>query len=119
MKVIHNGRQLVNQEGQPFFYLADTAWTLFYKPTQEEVDLFLRNRKAKGFTVVTPVVIWQEDMVAQNAYGDSPLDNWDPTRPNEAFFRHVDWAVTRAEEPEAPLIIWATGLTIARYGGCV
>ena len=98
MKVSANGRYLVDDDGSPFFYLADTAWTLFYNPTREEADLYLRNRKEKGFTVVMPVLLWGEDMAAQNVYGETPLVDWDPTQPNEAFFAHVDWVVNRAEE---------------------
>jgi hypothetical protein len=97
MRVSANGRYLVDDEGDPFFYLADTAWTLFYRPTRGEVDLYLRDRWDKGFTVVMPVVLWGEDMAAQNAYGEAPLVDWDPTRPNEVFFAHVDWVVDRAE----------------------
>ena len=31
-----------------------------------------------------------------NAYGQLPLADNDPTRPNEAYFAHVDWIVARA-----------------------
>ena len=96
MRVSGNGRYLVDDTGQPFFYLADTAWALFYRPTREEADLYLRNRAAKGFTVVMPVVLWAEDMAGRNAYGEAPLVDWDPTRPNERFFRHVDHVVDAA-----------------------
>ena len=41
MKVIPNGRYLVDDEGNPFFYLADTAWALFYKTTRGSADLYL------------------------------------------------------------------------------
>ena len=83
MKVSTNGRYIVDDEGDPFFYLADTAWALLYRPTREEVDLYLRNRRDKGFTVVMPVVLWGEDMTARNVYGEAPLVDWDPTRHDE------------------------------------
>ena len=31
-----------------------------------------------------------------NAYGERPLVDNDPARPNEAYFAHVDWIVARA-----------------------
>jgi len=32
-----------------------------------------------------------------NAYGETVFVNGDPTRPNEAYFKHVDWVVDKAE----------------------
>jgi len=33
-----------------------------------------------------------------NRYSFLPLINCDPTRPNEAYFEHMDYVVSRAEE---------------------
>jgi hypothetical protein len=100
MKVSDNGRYLVDDEGCPFFYLADTAWRLFYTATREEADLYLRNRKEKGFTVVMPVILMGGEPLAEarNVYGAAPLADSDPAQPNEPFFEHVDWVVDRAQE---------------------
>jgi hypothetical protein len=35
LKVSANGRHLVDQEGQPFFYLGDTCWLLFKRLNRE------------------------------------------------------------------------------------
>ena len=98
MKVSPNGRYLVDDEGNPFFYLADTAWALFYKTIREDADLYLQNQKEKSFTVVMPVLLRKKDTTARNVYGDMPLVDWDPTQPNEAFFEHVDYVLNKAEE---------------------
>ena len=45
-----NRRFLVDEQGQPFFYLADTAWELFHKLNREEADHYLADRAEKGFT---------------------------------------------------------------------
>ena len=42
-----NRRYLVDQHGQPFFYLADTGWELFHRLTREEAEQYLDNRAAK------------------------------------------------------------------------
>jgi hypothetical protein len=42
VRVSDNGHYLLDDEGYPFFYLADTAWALFYKLTGEDVDYYLR-----------------------------------------------------------------------------
>jgi hypothetical protein len=95
--VSENRRFLVTGEGAPFFYLGDTAWELFHRLNREEADRYLTDRAAKGFTVIQAVVLAELDGLHDpNPYGDVPLEGDDPTRPNEAYFRHVDWIVDRA-----------------------
>ncbi|GIV17065.1 MAG: hypothetical protein KatS3mg022_2500 [Armatimonadota bacterium] len=94
-----SGRYLVTERGRPFFYLGDTAWELFHRLTREEADLYLRDRAAKGFTVIQAVALAEFDgLGTPNAYGHTPLHHNDPTQPNEDYFRHVDFIVSRAEE---------------------
>src|SRR5262249_59355165 len=35
---------------------------------------------------------------APNAYGETPFVSGDPTKPNEAYFKHVDFIVSKAAE---------------------
>ncbi|MBC7256093.1 MAG: glycoside hydrolase family 140 protein [Chloroflexi bacterium] len=93
-----NRRFLADENGHPFFYLADTAWELFHRCNREEADRYLADRAAKGFTVIQAVVLAELDGLTEpNAYGHLPLVDRDPTRPNEAYFEHVDYIVERAE----------------------
>jgi hypothetical protein len=74
IKVSENGRFLVTETGEPFFWLADTAWELFNRLTREEAELYLTDRAEKGFTVIQAAVIAQFAGIAGgNAYGDTPL----------------------------------------------
>ncbi len=99
LRVAENRRFLVHEDGTPFFYLGDTAWELFHRLSREEADRYLTDRAAKGFTVIQAVVLAELDgLHAPNAYGKTPLEDDDPTRPNEAYFSHVDRIVQRAEE---------------------
>ncbi len=94
-----SGRYLVTETGKPFFYLGDTAWELFHRLDREEADLYLRNRASKGFTVIQAVALAEfEGLSAGNAYGHVPLANNDPTKPNEDYWKHVDYIVNRAEQ---------------------
>jgi hypothetical protein len=105
LRVAPDGRHLVQADGRPFLYLADTAWQLFHRLTREEADVYLRNRAAKGFTVIQAVALAELDGVrTPNALGDTALVDGDPRRPNEKYFAHVDWIVDRAAE---------LGLTVA------
>ncbi len=98
LKVDPHHRFLVHEDGRPFFYLGDTAWELFHRLNREEADRYLENRAAKGFTVIQAVVLAELDgLHVPNAYGDLPLKDDDPTRPNEDYFRQVDYVVNKAE----------------------
>ena len=80
-------RHLVHADGTPFFYLGDTAWELFHRLNREEADRYLDDRARKGFTVIQAVVLAELDgLHTPNPYGDKPLVDDDPTRPNESLF---------------------------------
>ena len=99
LKVSENQRFLVTEDGRPFFWLGDTAWELFHRLNRAEADLYLRNRSAKGFTVIQAVVVGELDGLKDpNAYREIPFIEMDASRPNEAYFAHVDWIVNRAGE---------------------
>jgi len=99
LKVAENKRFIVHADGTPFFYLGDTAWELFHRLGREEVDKYLENRRQKGFTVIQAVVLAELDgLNAPNANGDRPFADNDPKRPNEAYFKHVDYIVNKAGE---------------------
>lgn len=99
IKVSENRRFLVTADGKPFFWLGDTAWELFHRLNREDAEHYLRNRAERRFTVVQAVALAELDGLNDpNPYGQKPLVDNDPTRPNEAYFQHVDWIVKRANE---------------------
>jgi hypothetical protein len=102
LKVSPNGRYFVDQNGTPFFYLADTCWLLFQRLDHDEVDEYLKDRVAKGFTVIQAYVIRGLDRRHPDGnsslLGESPFVDRDATRPNEAFFKNIDHVVNRANE---------------------
>ena len=102
LKASSNGRYFVDQNGKPFFYLGDTCWLLFQRPNREEVDEYLKDRAAKGFTMIQTYVL--RGLGKKHPDGNSslldatPLIDRDPARPNEEFFKNVDYVVNRANE---------------------
>jgi len=98
LKVSENGHYLVDEHGKPFFYLGDTAWELFHRLNREEADRYLANRAEKGFSVIQTVVLAERGGLNDpNPYGETPLIENNPTRPNEMYFKHVDYIVDKAE----------------------
>jgi hypothetical protein len=99
LKVSDNKRYLVHQDGTPFFYLACTAWELFHRLNREEAEIYLENRRQKGFTVIQAVVLAELDgLDTPNPYSYKPLINKDPTTPNDDYFKHVDYIVNKAQD---------------------
>jgi len=105
IQVSANHRFLVREDGTPFFWLADTAWLLFYRLDREEAERYLAARAAQRFTVLQIMGIGEfEELRMPNAYGEQQFIDRDPLKPNEKFYAHVDWIIRRAGE---------LGLTVA------
>jgi hypothetical protein len=49
LKAGENGRFLVDQKGQPFLVVGDSAWSLIVQPREEDIDRYLEDRAKKGF----------------------------------------------------------------------
>ena len=99
LKVSENHRYLVTADGKPFFYLADTAWELFHRLDREDAELYLKDRASRHFNVIQAVVLAEYGgLTVPNAQGHLPLANNDPTKPNEDYFKDVDWVVDKAAE---------------------
>ena len=99
LKISDNKRFLVTEAGTPFFYLGDTAWEIFHRLSREDAGTYLKDRADKKFNVIQAVVLAEFDGLHEpNAYGQIPLTDDDPTKPNEKYFEHVDWIVKKANE---------------------
>lgn len=105
LRVSENHRFIVKDDGQPFFYLGDTAWELFHRLNREEATRYLENRARKGFTVIQAVALAElNGLDDPNPYGHRPLTDNDPTRPavregpENDYWDHVDYVVGKAEQ---------------------
>ena len=99
LKVTADGHYLQFEDGLPFFWLGDTGWELFHRLTKEEINIYLENRRAKGFNVVQAVILAEfNGLQRPNQYGEVPLRDLDPTKPNEKYFDLVDYTVQLAQD---------------------
>lgn len=115
LKVSANDRYLAFQDGEPFYYVADTPWQLLASLDIEESKEYIDIRAAQGFTALQLVATpWSFDDTATrwdfegetgqarvNAYGEAPFFDTDGKppktnddvrfdRPNDAYWDHVD-----------------------------
>lgn len=104
LRVSESRRFLETRDGQPFFWLGDTAWELLHRLNREEAERYLENRARKGFTVIQAVALSELDgLKTPNPYGHVPLIDDDPLRPNvkegpqNDYWDHVDFILERAE----------------------
>jgi len=96
ISISDNHRYLL-RDGKPFFWLGDTAWELFHRLNREQADQYLQHRASQGFTVIQAVILAEFDgLHTPNAYGNLPLQKDDPTKPEEAYFKHVDYILDKA-----------------------
>ncbi len=98
IKVSPNGRYFVKADGTPFFWLGDTAWGIFNHPTPEEVDLYLDDRAAKGFTVIQGVIALWDYNSRRNSDGQLPFNNRDFGQINEDFYKNVGAVLDKVEK---------------------
>jgi len=101
LKVAPNGRYLEDSAGRPFLVKGDTAWSLIAELKLEDVDIYLRDRRSRGFNTVLVSLIehYFATNAPANADGDAPFLS--PGRldtPNEAYFAHADRVIQRAYE---------------------
>lgn len=79
LKVSENHRYLVDEDGNPFFWLGDTGWLLFTKLNREDADKYLSDRARKGNNVIQIMML--HTLAAKNSYGDSALINHNVATP--------------------------------------
>lgn len=84
-----DGRGFAHDDGTPFFWLADTAWSAGAKATPEEWREYVRARAAQGFTAVQVNTLPQHD--ASQPHDRLPFGNeWDLDRPDPDYFAALD-----------------------------
>jgi hypothetical protein len=93
-------RFLVDCNNQPFFWLGDAAWSMIGQLKREDVDFYLDDRKAKGFSVVLVSLIEHKfcTNAPANIYGDLPFTGKPFSTPNEKYFNHADYVIRSAAE---------------------
>lgn len=105
LEVSPDGHSLQWSNGDPFFYMADTAWELIHRLDREEVDTYLKLRKTQGYNVIQTVVLSEFDgLNTPNAYGDKPFKGNHPSmmahREGEQndYWDHIEYILSRATQ---------------------
>ena len=110
LSISSNGKFITTMDGQPFFWLGDTAWELPHRLNRTEVVSYLESSVEHGINVIQIVALAELDgLTVANAQGDLPLQDKDPTKPlttsgnnhNIAdeydYWDHLDFVIESAE----------------------
>lgn len=84
LRVSDNGHFLVNAKGEPFFWLADTAWQLIHDLDEAEIRRYMANRRDLGFNVIQTVILAEHRFEQPNAFGHLPIE---PNRPDKPIVK--------------------------------
>lgn len=111
LRIAKAGTHLEHADGTPFFFLADTCWTGPALSTAEDWDMYLKDRKAKGFTAIQFNCLSPWRTAPTDAEGRTAYDQKDGMAvPSEAFFHRLDArlkAVNDAGLLAVPVLAWA------------
>ena len=97
LRLSEDRRYLTFGDGAPFFFLADTAWSIVWKGTPDQWARYLDQRARLGFSVLQVNLLpWRWEMT--DVEGNRPFLEGDPDRPNPAYFRRYDQFCAMAAE---------------------
>jgi len=94
---LSENRHFLTSGGAPFYFFADTAWSIVWKGRPEEWAIYLDRRAAQGFSVLQVNLLpWRWETT--DIEGNRPFHDGDPSRPNPAYFRRYDEFLAMASE---------------------
>lgn len=100
---------LTYSDGTPFFWTACTAWNGALLSTDEEWEIYLKNRADYGYSVIQFVTTqWRGGET--NSLGQVAFTGSGRIKINPAFFQHLDEKVDRINAHglvAAPVLLWA------------
>lgn len=90
IQISRNGRFFQDVSGKPFFWQADTAWMLTHRLNITEVETYLADRAEKGYNIVLTAGVNLKAIDDPNRNGDFTFHDNNISRPNEAYWSHID-----------------------------
>lgn len=94
LKVAPNARHLTSGNGEPFFWLGDTAWEIVWKSRLEQAKQYIADRKKKKFSVIQIVPMthqfFYEGTGPVNRYGQPYFLEKNYGKPNPRYFDYLD-----------------------------
>lgn len=112
VRVHRSGRYFEHQDGTPFFWMGDTAWSGPMRSTDDEWQLYLRERSRQKFTAVQWVATPYRASPEGDAEQQPAFSGTQRIAVNPRFFQRLDGrleSMNRAGLLGVPVLIWDNG----------
>jgi len=86
LKISHDQRYFVDQQGVPFFWQAETPWLIFQNLAPSDISTLIEIRKKQGFTMLQVMALPENAVTGKNCFGKKPFFNLDLSKPDTAYF---------------------------------
>jgi hypothetical protein len=98
LKIHPSGRGFCHWDGTPFFWLADTAWSVSAAAEMDEWREYLATRSVQGFNLVQINSLPQHDSSVKNYRLPFIIESdvWDLDRPQPEYFQVLDSYLVQA-----------------------
>jgi len=113
LSVSPDHRHLVDRQGHPFLYVADTSWTLLAYLDLDDAKRLIDTRRAQGFTAIQ-TVLEPFGRLRHDRLRADPFVDEDITRPNEEYWSVVDQIVRYADQKG--MLLYVLPLWTSSYG---
>jgi Protein of unknown function (DUF4038)/Putative collagen-binding domain of a collagenase len=97
LRVSADGHFMEKENGEPFFWLGDTAWRLFANLDSTEIKQYFKQRKEQGFNVIQCSLL-HGGIQEKNAYGEMAFHEKNLDKPNEKFWKNIDYVLQKGTE---------------------
>ena len=117
LKTADNGRFLVDQKGEPFLVIGDTAWSLIVQLDEADIDRYLEDRQRRGFNSIIVNLIEHKFSTnpPKTLAGLAPfVTAGDFSTPNPAYFDFARKVVEKANQ--RGIVVWLFPAYLG-YGG--
>jgi hypothetical protein len=117
LKAAGSGRFLVDQNGEPFLVVGDTAWSLIAQLGEEDIDRYLQDRSTRGFNSVIVNLIEHRfcTVPPRSRAGLAPFKkSGDFSTPNSDYFAFAHRVVKMAND--RGIVVWLVPSYLG-YGG--
>lgn len=114
MHVADNGLHFIDDNGRPFFYLADTVWSAFTHAKEDEWNRYLKYRRTQGFNALQINILPQYD-ASGPGLGYEPFavnrdGLYDTTNPDDQYFSRAERMIKSAVDHgfvPALVVLWS------------
>lgn len=102
----------IYRNGKPFFILADTAWLLFDKLDDGEIELYFKNRANLGFNTIFAVAAYTEKRLNEPEY----MQNGGKNIHDKAYWEFISRNIDLAEKYGLYVALLPTWGTFVKHG---